>query len=236
VRLDHPAFVSVVREPEVPSPRPPLVVLLHGVGADELDLLPVADALDPRLLTVSLRAPYETDPMGYAWYAVDWSTAPPEPNADQAEASRAALAAYLPELTARAGGDPDRLFLFGFSQGAAMALAVALTRPELVRGAVIHSARVLPFLRDPVRRALPSALSRLEALVLHGTEDDVIPVESGREVRDLLTPLLGERLAYREHDGGHFVTSESAREAARWIDARIRRAAPFREARERGDT
>src|SRR5512138_673496 len=215
------SLFSVAREPDVPSPRPPLLVLLHGVGADELDLLPVADALDPRLLTVSLRAPYEAEPMGHAWYALDWRTTPPTPRLDQAEASRAALAAYLPELTARSGGDPDRVFLFGFSQGAAMALAVALTRPELLRGAVIHSARALPFLLEPARRAPPSALAGLEALVLHGTEDDVIPVASGREVRDLVAPLLGDRLTYREHDAGHFVTAESARDAAGWIAARL---------------
>ncbi len=219
--FERPPFVSVVREPTVPSRRPPLLVLLHGVGADELDLLPVADALDPRLLAVSLRAPFEAEPMGYAWYALDWSTTPPTPRLDQAEESLSALAASLPELAARAGGDPDRTFLFGFSQGAAMALAVALTRPDLVRGAVIHSARVLPFLRDPARRALPSALSRLEALVVPGTDDDVFPVACGREVRDLLAPLLGDRLTYREHDAGHFVTAESARDAARWIAARL---------------
>ncbi len=219
--LDRPRFASVVREPGVPSPRPPLLVLLHGVGADELDLLPVADALDPRLLTVSLRAPHEAEPMGYAWYALDWRTSPPTPRVDQAEASRAALAAYLPELAARAGADPERVFLFGFSQGAAMALAVALTRPELVRGVVVHSGRVLPFLSDPARRAAPEALARLDALVIHGTEDDVIPVEAGREVRALLAPLLGERLTYREHEAGHFVTSESARAAASWVRARI---------------
>jgi phospholipase/carboxylesterase len=221
VLRDRHSFDSVVREPTVPSPDPPLLVLLHGVGADELDLLPVADALDPRLLAVSLRAPYEAEPMGYAWYALDWRTTPPTPRVDQAEASRAALAAFLPELAARSGGDPERVFLFGFSQGAAMALAVALTRPELLRGAVIHSARALPFLAEPERRAEPAALARLDALVLHGTEDDVIPVSAGREVRALLAPLLGERLTYREHDAGHFVTAESARDAARWIRARI---------------
>lgn len=226
-----PRFVSVVREPAEPSPRPPLLVLLHGVGADELDLLPVADALDPRLRVVSLRAPYEAEPMGYAWYALDWRTTPPTPRLDQAEASRAALAAFLPELTARAGGDPERLFLFGFSQGAAMALALALTRPDLVRGAVIHSARVLPFLEHPERRAAPAALARLDALVLHGTEDDVIPVESGREVRDLLAPLLGDRLTYREREAGHFVTAETARDAARWIEERLGTPGALREAR-----
>ncbi len=219
--FDRPSFVSLVREPSVPSPRPPLLVLLHGVGADELDLLPVADALDPRLLTVSLRAPYEAEPMGYAWYALDWRTTPPTPRLDQAEASRAALAAFLPELAARTGCDPERVFLFGFSQGAAMALAVALTRPELLRGVVVHSARVLPFLEQPERRAAPEALARLDALVLHGTEDDVIPVAAGRAVRALLQPLLGERLTYREHEAGHFVTGESASDAASWVRARI---------------
>jgi phospholipase/carboxylesterase len=219
--FDRPTFASVVREPAVPSPRPPLLVLLHGIGADELDLLPVADALDPRLLTVSLRAPYEAEPMGYAWYALDWSTTPPTPRLDQAEASRERLASYLPALVSGSGADPDRVFLFGFSQGAAMALAVALTRPELLRGAVIHSARALPFLEAPERRAAPEALARLDALVLHGVEDDVIPVAAGREVRDLVAPLLGERLTYREHDAGHFVTAETARDAARWIAARI---------------
>jgi phospholipase/carboxylesterase len=219
--FERPPFASVVREPAVPSPRPPLVVLLHGIGADELDLLPVADALDPRLLTVSLRAPYEAEPMGYAWYALDWRTTPPTPRLDQAEESRDRLARHLPELVASSGADPGRVFLFGFSQGAAMALAVALLRPELLRGAVVHSARALPFLSRPEGRAAPDALARLEALVLHGVDDDVIPVAAGREVRDLVAPLLGERLTYREHEAGHFVTAESARDAARWISARI---------------
>jgi phospholipase/carboxylesterase len=220
--FDSPTFVSVVREPALPSPRPPLLVLLHGIGADELDLLPVADALDPRLLTVSLRAPYETEPMGYAWYALDWRTTPPAPRVDQAEASRAALAGFLPELVAQRGADPERVFLFGFSQGAIMALALALTRPELLRGAIVHSARVPPGLGSPERRAAPEALARLDVLVMHGVDDDVIPIEAGREVRDLVGPLLGERLTYREHEAGHFVTAESARDAALWIAGRIR--------------
>src|SRR5512138_2288629 len=97
------SLFSVTREPKVPSARPPLLVLLHGIGADELDLLPVADALDPRLLAVSLRAPYEAEPMGHAWYALDWSTAPPAPDLEQAERSREELAASLAELASRAG-------------------------------------------------------------------------------------------------------------------------------------
>ncbi|HEY6099269.1 MAG TPA: alpha/beta fold hydrolase [Anaeromyxobacter sp.] len=212
------SLVSVVREPNVPSRRPPLIVLLHGIGADELDLLPVADALDPRVLAVSLRGPCEAEPMGYAWYALDWSATPPAPDLAQAEKSRAELAEAVPELASRAGADPARTFLFGFSQGATMALALALTRPEVARRVILHSGRVLP---DLARRAPPEKLAGLEALVLHGVHDEVLPVERGREIRDLLAPLLGPRLEYREHDAGHFVTRESLADAARWISARI---------------
>lgn len=212
-------LTAVLREPTVPSERPPLLVLLHGIGADELDLLPAADALDPRLVAVSLRAPYRAEPMGYAWYALDWSATPPAPDLEQAERSLEELADTLPELERRAGAEPTRTFLFGFSQGATMALGLALTRPELVRGVVLHSGRVLQGLE---RRAVPAErLAGLEALVLHGVHDDVLPVERGRETRDLLGRLLGPRLEYREHDAGHFVTNESIADAARWLGGRI---------------
>jgi phospholipase/carboxylesterase len=209
----------VVREPRTESPRPPLLVLLHGLGADERDLLPIADALDPRLLCVSVRGPHEAMPMGHAWYAIDWRTSPPTHDLATAEESRQRLCALLPALAERHGTDPARTFLFGFSQGAALALAVATTRPELVRGAVLHSGRVLADL--PERMAPAEALARLEVLVLHGVDDDVLPVRCGREIRDLLAPRLGPRLTYREHDAGHFVTPATLADAASWLGERI---------------
>jgi phospholipase/carboxylesterase len=212
------ALHYVTREPSEPSPRPPLLVLLHGVGADEQDLLPLAGAMAPRFFCACVRAPYEAEPMGYSWYAMDWRTHPPTFDLAQAEESRAAVAALLPELPARHGSDPARTFLFGFSQGAAIALAVALTRPELVRGAVIHSGGMLPGIAE--RIAPPQALAHVEVLVLHGTDDEVVPVERGRRMRDLLAPFLGDRLTYREHDGGHYVTEATLDDAAAWLAAR----------------
>jgi phospholipase/carboxylesterase len=211
------SLFHVVREPVPSTPRPPLLVLLHGIGADENDLLPLAEALDPRLLCVSVRAPHEAPPMGYAWYSIDWSVSPPSADLDQAERSREALCALVPELSARYGTDPARTFLLGFSQGAAMALAVALTRPDLVRGAVLHSGRVLPGLE--ARAAPAEALSRLEVLALHGIHDEVLPIERGREIRDLLE-RLGDRLVYREHDAGHFVSDETLADVRAWLAAR----------------
>jgi phospholipase/carboxylesterase len=210
---------SVSRPPVVPTERPPLLVLLHGVGADEHDLLPLADGLDPRFLCVSVRGPHEAQGMGRAWFAIDWSRSPPAYDLAEAEESRVALCDLLPRLVAEHGTDPARTFVLGFSQGAAMALAVALTRPDLVRGVVLHSGRLLPDL--PPRIAPAAALARLEALVVHGVHDDVLPVERGRELRDLLAERLAERLTYREHEAGHFVTLESLDDVARWLAARL---------------
>jgi phospholipase/carboxylesterase len=217
-------FTYVTRPPRVPSDRPPLLVLLHGVGADENDLLPLAAHLDPRLLCVSLRAPREYPVMGYSWFDIDWSTVPPGFDLAQAEESRAAVAALLPDLVRKHGTDPARTFLLGFSQGGAIALAVALTRPDLLRGVVVHSGRHNPGLAS--RAAPPAALAGLHALVLHGVDDPVIPVERGREIRDFLEPLLGPRLVYAEHEAGHEVTAASLDDVARWLRARIDGAAP----------
>ena len=212
-------LVTATRGPAAPSEHRPLLVMLHGVGADEHDLLPLAAHLDPRLLVVSVRAPREYPVMGYSWFDIDWSTVPPRYDLAQAEESRAALVSLLPALAKEHGTDPARTFLLGFSQGAAMALATALTRPDLVRGLVVHSGRLFPDLRE--RAAPVAALARLDALVLHGVDDPVIPVERGQEIRAFLEPLLGNRLAYAEHDAGHEVTPSSLEDVAAWLKARL---------------
>jgi len=208
----------VSRPPRAPAAagKAPLLVLLHGIGADEQDLLPLAGHLDPRLAVVSVRAPEVAEPMGYCWYRVDWRFQPPRPDLEQAEASRALLVDFLAGAAAAFGTDPARTFLFGFSQGAAMALAALLARPGLVRGAVLHSGRVVPGQAPP-----PGGLPDVEVLVLHGLLDPVLPPERGREIRDLLSPALGARLQHREYAAAHEVTAETLADAADWLAARL---------------
>ncbi len=202
-----------------PSERPPLLVLLHGIGTDEEDLLPVAQFFDPRFLVVSARAPHEAEPMGYRWYAIDWAATPPRGDAVEIVASRDLLARFVEEATAAYGTDPSRVFLFGFSQGAIMSLALLLARPDLVRGVVAHSGRLA---RLPGPDPTPEALSRLDVLLLHGAQDEVVPAVQGHKAYQVLATLLGTRVEYRAFDAlGHGISDDSLAEASRWLTARL---------------
>src|SRR5262245_54356302 len=118
---------------------PPLLVMLHGIGADERDLLPLAQLLDPRLVVASLRAPHDYV-VGYSWFPIDFRRdGEVVPDVAAAHASLAALVAWLAAAPARLGTDPARMYLLGFSQGAMMGLGALVTAPERLRGVIALS-------------------------------------------------------------------------------------------------
>ncbi|HEU4382322.1 MAG TPA: alpha/beta fold hydrolase [Anaeromyxobacteraceae bacterium] len=210
--LDH-----LVRRPPAPGGPPPLLVLLHGIGADEEDLFGLAGHLDPRFLVVSARAPFEAEPMGYAWYAIDWSAFPPRGDAAQARQSLDLLKRFVGEAVAAYGADPGAVHLLGFSQGASMALGLALSRPDLVRSVVAHSGRLLRWLlpAEP-----PPGLAGLPVLLQHGRRDPLVPLAFADEAQGLLEPL-GVALTRRDYDLAHEIGPESLRDLAGWLARRL---------------
>jgi phospholipase/carboxylesterase len=204
--------------PRAAAPRPPLLVLLHGIGADERDLLPLADAVDPRFLVVSLRAPRPYHG-GWAWFDLDFRPGGEVvPDAAGAADALATLVAWLNEAPGRLGTDPARTYLLGFSQGAMMAIGVLGTVPERLAGVVALSGR------EPARlfplRAAPEAVARVPLLVAHGTHDDVLPVEHGRRTRDAFASLSRD-FTYREFPVGHGISDDEVALVAGWLAARL---------------
>jgi phospholipase/carboxylesterase len=212
VTLEH-----LVRQPGVESANPPMALLLHGLGADEQDLFGLAPWLDPRLLVVSVRAPREAQPMGYSWFDIDWSVSPPRIDFEQVVESRDAILRSVEEAAGAYGIDPSRVWLVGFSQGASMAAASVLSRPDLFRGVVAHSGRIA---RRAVPARPPPGLVGFPVLWQHGRADPVVPVAFGHEARDVLD-ALGMRVDYREYPIGHEISEESLRDLADWLSARL---------------
>src|SRR6476660_530252 len=125
-----PAALSLTHlfnQPGQPSDRPPpLLILLHGYGSNERDLVGLAPYLDPRFQIVSARAPYTLEPGSYAWFDLGWTATDITINFQQAQQSRALLVKFIAEALVAYGGDPARVYLLGFSQGAIMSASVAL--------------------------------------------------------------------------------------------------------------
>jgi phospholipase/carboxylesterase len=193
---------------------PPLLLLLHGIGSNEEDLFGLAPYLDERFLVVSARAPVTLDYGGYGWFRIDFTPRGMVADVEQAKKSLIMLPRFIDELVETYGADGGRVYLMGFSQGAMMSLAVALTSPERVAGVVAMSGRfprqVLEL--EPDREAL----NGMPVLVTHGLYDPVLPIENGREARDYLTGLPVE-LTYREYPMAHEVSMESLRDVAAWL-------------------
>jgi phospholipase/carboxylesterase len=150
---------------------------------------------DPRLLFLSVRAPYAYPWGGFTWYEVG-----PDGAADPVmfRTAREGLRTFLRSAPGRYHIDPLRLVLFGFSMGAAMAHAALLEEPELVRGVVAASGYVPEGVLEPRWNALAGR----DILITHGTQDPVLPIDLGRRARDLYgrSPV---RLLYEEFAGGH---------------------------------
>ena len=210
----------LVERPGAPADAPPLLILLHGYGSNEQDLFGLAPYLDPRFLILSLRAPYELMPGGYAWFELGWTASGIVIDARQAEASRTLLADLIPAAAAAYRADPARVYLLGFSQGAILSAAVTLTQPELVAGAVLMSGRVPDEVRAQI--AAPDRLEGKPFLVVHGVADTVLPIQNGRASRAILERLPVD-LTYKEYRMGHEVSAESLADVARWLTAGLER-------------
>lgn len=207
------ALVHVTR-PAVGEPAG-LLVLFHGRGADERDLVPVLDLLDPgrRLLGVTPGGPLALPPGGRHWYAVHRIGFP-----DPATflPTFALVGDWLDELARTTGIPPERTVLGGFSQGAVMTFALGLGPGRPSPAALVPLSGFMPevpgFELD-VAGSPPVALG-------HGSYDDVIPVSFARAARERLE-AAGVDLAYRESPYPHAIDPAFLREVAAPLIARV---------------
>jgi phospholipase/carboxylesterase len=192
-----------------------LLVLHHGRGTDERDLLGLADLLDPerRLRVVTPRAPLQLPGSpGYHWYLVPRVG---YPDRKSFEAARAALAELHDGLWEESGIGPERTVLGGFSMGAVMSYAMGLGADRPAVAGILAFSGFVP----TVEGWAPSLADRTgtRAFVSHGRRDPVIGIEFAERARELLSEG-GLDLTYRESDLGHQIDPSHLREASAWLD------------------
>lgn len=192
----------------------PVLVLLHGRGSDEHDLLGLGPHLIPGAVTVTPRAPHPGAPWGYgpgwAWYRFLGRN---QPEPASFVVGQEALGEFLAELPPRLPLRPGPVVLGGFSQGGTMSVAYALRNPGVVKQVICWSG----FLADhPSVAATPATVAGTRFFWGHGTMDPSIPFRFGEEARTALR-VAGADLTTWDGPTGHGISPEELRETARWL-------------------
>jgi phospholipase/carboxylesterase len=200
------------RTPREPHSGPaPLLILLHGRGAEAKTIFSIEGLLDPRLHIIAIRGTYESAIGGYEWF---WD---PEvrnveiQDADRFTESENLLTENIQHHITRTQTDPQNLFLWGFSQGAAMSLILGLRGHVKPKGVV------------PMAGFLPTPVTKWETwethskyLLAHGTNDEVLPTDTSKRAKDFLTSK-GIAAEYYEFKGRHKMTMDAIGYVNKWI-------------------
>jgi phospholipase/carboxylesterase len=213
MQLLHTAYV-----PEGEGPFP-TIIAIHGWGANAMDLLGLAPILHRgEALVLCPQGPFAlADPqsrmvVGFGWFPMS-AGRPPDP----LEFAKAAglLAEWIDEAAKQYPIDRNHVVLLGFSQGGVMAYELFLRDPERYAGLAALSTWFPPELAEKARAS--DALKGRPVLVVHGTSDQMIPVERAQESRDALLPL-GVAVTYREFEMGHEISTEALRALLEWFE------------------
>ena len=215
-----PVLPDLLRIPDDFRSGAPLIVLLHGRGADKDDLASLSEFLPEGAAAAFPRAPFPAAPWGYgpgyAWYRF-LGGATPEP--ESFSEGQTALDRYLAALPARLTHPPGPILLGGFSQGGTSALAWALAHPGRVAGVLMLSG----FLAEhPSVVVEPRTASGLEVFWGHGTIDPNIPYALGEAGRSALRSA-GARVEAHDYPMGHSIVRDEMEDARMWLEAKTLR-------------
>jgi phospholipase/carboxylesterase len=207
--------LAYAERPAAGAPRG-LLVLHHGRGTDELDLLPLADELDPQrtLHVIAPRGPLQVPGWpGNHWYLVP-RVGYPDPQTFAA--SYAALAQLHDELWQRTGVGPERTVLGGFSMGCVMSYATGLGAGRPAPAAILALSGFIPTVdgwRDDVADRVD-----VRVLISHGRLDPIIGVDFARDAHARLQEA-GLTVEYHEFDGAHHLDPAYTGATRAWLDA-----------------
>ena len=193
----------------------PLLILLHGYGSNETDMLNLGPYFDEKeMICASVRAPYQLDMGGYAWFDIERTPDKIHFDYEQAMMSLGSLSELVQKL--KIEFEPTKIIVAGFSQGATMAMAAGFQNPN-------HYSAVVALSGLFGEQMKPDDLEKLTGLpvfVSHGTYDEVIPIDQARDSKVLLSDLPIE-LDYFEYDMGHTIGPDCLSRLREWVFERL---------------
>lgn len=212
-------LVHLTRPPITGTDTPPAIFLFHGYGSNEEDLFAFAPELPAEAVVISARAPRQIPPFGNAWYTINfeapygkWSDIP------QALESREMIREFIDGAIEAYNLDKSRITLLGFSQGAVLSYAVALSYPKKIKNLIALSG----YIDEATLIANFEALNHdhLNIYVSHGQVDQVIPPEWAHRSSDFLSGH-GLDHVFEEYPVGHGVSPQNFHSLKNWLETRL---------------
>ena len=198
----------------------PLLVLVHGYGADECDLFSLAGEFPDVFHVVSPRAPIDLPWGGAAWYSLDFVNGEKFTCDTEAVAARDTLHMFINEAIEAYDADPSQVWYLGFSQGAILGYGLMTTYPQQVR----YYMPLSGYLEKAVVSYDVAAddMKDVKVFATHGSVDPVIPVQWAR----LIKPFMESRcvdFTYNEYYMAHGISPEGLTLMRRWVDENLQK-------------
>jgi phospholipase/carboxylesterase len=192
--------------PASDTPAPRVLLLLHGTGGDENDMIPLGRDLDPSAALLSLRGNVLENGMPRFFRRLA------EGVFDEEDVIRRAneLADFIPSAAAKYEFDPKNLTALGYSNGANIAAAVLFLRPGVIRSAVLLRAMV------PLTPAAIPNLAGTRVLICSGTRDPIVPAENAERLTAMLRQG-GADVTLRFAEAGHQLVFDEIAAAKNWL-------------------
>ena len=190
----------------VPGSSPRTLLLLHGTGGNEGDLLPIGRALDSEAALLSPRGKVLENGMPRFFRRLAEGVFDEDDLIHRAKE----LGAFISEAAVRYQFDERNVVAVGYSNGANIAAALLLLQPEPIRGAILFRAMV------PLTPPSLPMLNGVPVLIAAGNHDPIVPAENARRLAELLGAAGAEVTVFFE-DAGHDLTAHTLSTARRWL-------------------
>lgn len=205
----------LIRPHTTATEKPPVLFMLHGYGSNEEDLFSFAQELPEEVCVISVRAPYNLEPFGHAWYAINFDAEQGKWSDDeQAKESRDKILNFIDEACQTYKLDANNVTLMGFSQGCILSYAVALSYPQKIKNIIALSG----YLNQAILKEdyADQDHSHLDFYISHGQVDQVIPVQWAQKAPDFLKNLAISH-TYEEYPVGHGVAPQNFYAFKDWL-------------------
>ncbi len=207
----------LVNVPKQKTAKPPVVIVLHGYGANEKDLFDITKSFDDRFLSFSLRAPYSKDGACW-WYAIEWKNDSIKThNYTELKESEKQIFSFISQACKAYNADSNRVYIMGFSQGAIIAYDMLLRKPNKIKGILALSGKLLP-----QSKAIQTSLKPNENMcfIAHGRSDNVIkPIES--EIASAYFKSLKAQVSFNSYEMPHSISGDELNDIKQFLKKQL---------------